>query len=49
VSDKRTYARIFMPPVEGRIMKSMQHLAVGNRVRVRLVSTDPGNPHLSSF
>lgn len=41
VTDSGTFARVFVPPVEGRIMKSTGHLDVGDRVRVRLVSTDP--------
>ena len=43
VSEKGIFARILTPPVEGRIMKSARKLAVGNRVRVRLVSTDPAH------
>jgi VacB/RNase II family 3'-5' exoribonuclease len=41
VTDSGTFARVFAPPVEGRIMKSARHVDVGDRVRVRLVSTDP--------
>jgi exoribonuclease-2 len=40
-SSKGTWARIFDPPVEGRIEQGAQGLDVGNRVRVRLVHTDP--------
>ncbi len=41
VTDSGTYARVFTPPVEGRVMKSAQHLGVGDRIRVRLTATDP--------
>jgi exoribonuclease-2 len=41
VTDNGTFARVFVPPVEGRVMKSARHLDVGDRVRVRLASTDP--------
>ena len=40
-SSKGTWARIFDPPVEGRITRGSQGLDVGDRVRVRLVHTDP--------
>lgn len=40
-SPKGTWARIFDPPVEGRITRGMQGLDVGDRVRVRLTHTDP--------
>lgn len=39
-SDKGTYARVFSPPVEGRIEQGMAGLDVGDRVRVRLIHTD---------
>jgi exoribonuclease R len=41
VTDSGTFARVFTPPVEGRVMKSPHKLDVGDRIRVRLVSTDP--------
>jgi exoribonuclease II len=41
VTDSGTFARVFTPPVEGRVMRSARHLDVGDPVRVRLVSTDP--------
>jgi VacB/RNase II family 3'-5' exoribonuclease len=38
--EKGTWARVFHPPVEGRIEHGSQGLDVGDRVRLRLVSTD---------
>jgi VacB/RNase II family 3'-5' exoribonuclease len=40
-SDKGTWARVFDPPVEGRITQGAKGLDVGDRVRVKLVHTDP--------
>ncbi len=40
-SPKGTWARIFDPPVEGRITQGSQGLDVGDRVRVKLIHTDP--------
>jgi exoribonuclease-2 len=42
-SPKGTYVRLIAPPAEGRVMRGEQGLAVGQRVRVRLLSTDPYN------
>lgn len=39
-ADKGTWARTLTPPVEGRIVRGFQGLAVGQSVRVRLLSTD---------
>jgi exoribonuclease-2 len=39
-SPKGTWARIFQPPVEGRIEKGAAGLDVGDRVRLRLLSTN---------
>ena len=39
-ADKGTWARPLTPPVEGRIVRGFQGLAVGQKVRVRLLSTD---------
>lgn len=39
-SPKGTWARIFDPPVEGRVERGFQGLDVGDRVRLRLLSTD---------
>jgi exoribonuclease-2 len=40
-SEKGTYARLTIPPVEGRITQGERGLRVGQKVRVRLLSTDP--------
>jgi ribonuclease R len=42
VTSKGTFARIIRPPVDGRIMRGEGGLRVGEKVRVRLLSTDPG-------
>ncbi len=39
-SPKGTWVRLFDPPVEGRLERGFQGLDVGDRVRVRLTSTD---------
>jgi exoribonuclease-2 len=39
-SAKGTWARVFDPPVEGRVERGQEGLDVGDRVRVRLVHTD---------
>jgi exoribonuclease-2 len=39
-SSKGTWARVFKPPVEGRISQGQHGLDVGDRVRVKLVSVD---------
>ena len=38
---KGTWARVFNPPVEGRIEQGESGLDVGDRVRVRLIHVDP--------
>ena len=40
-SDKGTWVRIRRPPVEGRLERGHEGLDVGDRVRVKLVHTDP--------
>ena len=41
VTEKGTFARIISPPVDGRVMRGEHGLRVGEKVRVRLLSTDP--------
>ncbi|HJQ31700.1 MAG TPA: RNB domain-containing ribonuclease [Pyrinomonadaceae bacterium] len=41
VKDHGTFARTLHPPADGRIMRGWRGLDVGDRVRVRLLSTDP--------
>jgi VacB/RNase II family 3'-5' exoribonuclease len=40
-SEKGTYVRLITPPAEGRIMRGERGLRVGQKVRVRLLKTDP--------
>jgi exoribonuclease-2 len=41
VTPKGTFARVISPPVDGRVMRGERGLRVGEKVRVRLLSTDP--------
>jgi ribonuclease R len=41
VSEKGTFARALKPPVDGRVVRGERGLRVGDKVRVRLLSTDP--------
>lgn len=41
VSEKGTFARIFDPPAEGRILGGEAGVDVGDKVRVKLVATNP--------
>ncbi|MDT7809699.1 MAG: exoribonuclease [Acidobacteriota bacterium] len=41
VTDKGTFARLLSPPADGRVVRGWKGLDVGDRVRVRLLSTDP--------
>jgi len=41
VTPKGTFARIIKPPVDGRVMRGERGLRVGEKVRVKLLSTDP--------
>jgi VacB/RNase II family 3'-5' exoribonuclease len=41
VTPKGTFARLITPPADGRVMRGERGLRVGERVRVRLLSTDP--------
>jgi VacB/RNase II family 3'-5' exoribonuclease len=40
-SAKGTWVRIFHPPVEGKVVRGAKGLDVGDRVRVKLVGTNP--------
>ena len=42
-SEKGTYVRLITPPAEGRVMRGERGLRVGQKVRVRLLRTDPYN------
>lgn len=42
-SEKGTYARLISPPAEGRIVQGERGLRVGQKVRLRLLKTDPYN------
>ncbi len=42
VTPKGTFARLIKPPVDGRVMRGEEGLRVGERVRVKLLLTDPG-------
>jgi exoribonuclease-2 len=42
-SDKGTYARLITPPAEGRSIQGEPGLRVGQKIRVRLLKTDPYN------
>ena len=39
-SEKGTWARVFRPPVEGKILRGYEGLDVGDKVRLKLVSTN---------
>lgn len=41
VKPDATYARIFKPPVEGRVIAGEKGLSIGDKVSLRLISTDP--------
>ena len=40
-SPKGTWVRLLQPPVEGRVMQGEDGLDVGDKLRVRLIGTDP--------
>jgi exoribonuclease-2 len=40
-SEKGTYVRLTVPPAEGRVLEGEHGLRVGQKVRVRLLGTDP--------
>ncbi|MGH9369503.1 MAG: RNB domain-containing ribonuclease [Thermoanaerobaculia bacterium] len=39
-SEKGTWVRVFQPPVEGKLVQGWEGLEVGDKVRVKLISTD---------
>ena len=39
-SEKGTWVRIFRPPVEGKLVHGYEGLEVGDKLRVKLISTD---------
>jgi VacB/RNase II family 3'-5' exoribonuclease len=41
VTPKGTFARLLRPPVDGRIMRGEHGLRVGDKIRVKLLATDP--------
>ncbi len=41
VASKGTFARLFRPPAEGRVVSGEQGLDVGDAIRVKLVDTEP--------
>jgi exoribonuclease-2 len=45
-SEKGTYVRLMDPPVEGRVTRGQERMAVGQKVRVRLVDLDPAQGHI---
>ncbi|WP_292370232.1 RNB domain-containing ribonuclease [Methanoregula sp. UBA64] len=45
-ADKGTYVRLLDPPAEGRVTRGERGLFVGQKVRVRLLATDPYNGYI---
>ncbi|MGD1004543.1 MAG: RNB domain-containing ribonuclease [Methanoregulaceae archaeon] len=45
-SEKGTYVRLIKPPAEGRVMRGERGLSVGQKIRVRLLKTDPFNGYI---
>ncbi|HEY6187730.1 MAG TPA: RNB domain-containing ribonuclease [Pyrinomonadaceae bacterium] len=41
VSNKGTFVRLIAPPAEGRVMRGEEGMDVGDKVRVKLLSTEP--------
>lgn len=46
VSDHGTFARLFHPPAEGMVVRAQHGLDVGDRVKLRLVHTDPSQGYI---
>jgi exoribonuclease-2 len=45
-SEKGTYVRILSPPIEGRVVQGSRGLYIGQKVRVRLLHTDPYHAYI---
>jgi exoribonuclease-2 len=41
-----TYVRLITPPAEGRVVKGEKGLKIGQKIRVRLLKTDPYNGYI---
>ena len=46
VTPKGTFVRIISPPAEGLLIHGEQGVDVGDQMKVKLVSTDPGRGYL---
>jgi exoribonuclease-2 len=46
VTAKGTFARMVRPPVDGMVVKGEAGLKVGQKVRVKLLSTDPEHGYI---
>jgi exoribonuclease-2 len=46
VNRNGTFVRLLSPPAEGRVVRGEQGMDVGERVRVRLIHTDPVKGHI---
>ena len=46
VNKDGTYVRLMSPPAEGRVVKGQEGMDVGERVRVKLLSTDPAKGYV---
>ncbi len=46
VQDGATYARLFKPPAEGRIVKGDKGLDIGDKVKLKLIATDPERAYI---
>jgi len=45
-SSKGTWARVFQPPVEGKVVHGFDGLDIGDRIRVKLVGVDVPEGHI---
>jgi exoribonuclease-2 len=46
VNQDGVYVRISKPSAEGRLMKGQEHVDVGDKIKVRLVSTNPAQGYI---